>query len=166
MMHFVTKYLIYFIWKGHFIPKSKIPIFSLVCIAMYPSWFFWCELLSFGGGHGDACPLSNIMWLNGSQLVVLKESTKSLIKSFELHYIYVYGFFWLLLLFLCTLSTTNQVQFSLIILERRQTSLRPISQKLWTNSPRGQGGNMSFWFWSVCYMTEVNVLSFYCASQL
>ncbi|MDF4285660.1 hypothetical protein P3436_25565, partial [Vibrio parahaemolyticus] len=59
--------------NGQFTPISKTHFIPLTWSAVYQSRLFWCELASgLDIGRRDVCLLSNIMKLEGTQLVVLK----------------------------------------------------------------------------------------------
>lgn len=55
--------------------QSKGHVFPLTCNDIHPSRQFWCELLRFGEGYRDVCLLSDIMLLNDTRLLVLRENT-------------------------------------------------------------------------------------------
>ena len=55
--------------------QSKGHVFPLTCGDIHPSQQFWCELSRFGEGHRDVCLLSDVMVLNATRLVVLRENT-------------------------------------------------------------------------------------------
>ncbi|MDF4341209.1 hypothetical protein P3480_25735, partial [Vibrio parahaemolyticus] len=58
--------------KTEFTLKSKIHIIPLTCSAIYQSGLFCCELQSVGDiSRRDVCLLSNIIELDGTQLMVL-----------------------------------------------------------------------------------------------
>ena len=50
--------------------------------AFYHSWLFWCWLTSFGvTGRWDVCPLSYLMELDGTWLVMLKADLRRMVSD-------------------------------------------------------------------------------------
>lgn len=52
--------------KGRFTPKSKISIFSLICSALDPFAWFWCELSSFGD---MSAPSRRVLYRNNDPVI-------------------------------------------------------------------------------------------------